>query len=104
MNSIQIEEELVRCGFTGKDLAAMRQHLGKEGATYPSLLGELRVRFIISCIIIAIIITGFTYSLMFESSDYLFGYGVAMTITAPIFYFMTPIKLGYKAFIYKFKN
>jgi hypothetical protein len=104
MNSIQFEEELVRCGFTGKDLAAMRQQLGKEGATYPSLLDELRVRFIASCIIMAIIITGFTYSMMYESSDYLFGYVVAMIITAPIFYFMTPMKLGYKAFIYKLKN
>ena len=104
MNSVKIEEELVKNKFTGKDLAAMRQYLGKEGATYPSLLGELRVRFITSCIIIAIIITGFTYSLIYESSDFLFGYGIAIIITAPIFYFMTPMKLGYKAFIYTLRN
>lgn len=104
MNSIEMEKKLVRNGFTGKDIAAMRQYLGQDGATYLTLLGELRARFITSCIIIAIIIAGLVYTLIYESSDYIFGYAVAMIIIAPIFYFMTPIKLGYRAFLYKMKN
>ena len=104
MNSIEIEEKLAQNGFTGKDIAAMRQYLGKDGATYPSLLGELRVRFIASCINIAIIIAGMIYTLNYENSDYIFGYIIAMIITIPIFYFMTSMKLGCKAFIYKMKN
>lgn len=104
MNSSKIEEDLARNGFTGKDIAAMRQYLGKDGATYPSLLGELKVRFITSCIVIAIILAGFSYTFIYENSDYIFGYVVAMVISGPIFYFMTPMKLGCKAFIYKMKN
>ncbi|WP_261644206.1 hypothetical protein [Erwinia mallotivora] len=104
MNNIDYEQKLAENGFTAKDIAAMRQYLGQDGATYPSLLGELRVRFITSCIIIAIIIAGLIYTLLYENSDYLFGYILAMIITGPIFYFMTPMKLGCKAFLYKMKN
>lgn len=104
MNNIEIEEKLAQNGFTGKDIAAMRQYLGKDGATYPSLLGELRVRFIVSCIIIAIIIAGLIYTINYENNDYIFGYIISMIITIPIFYFMTPMNLGCKAFIYKMKN
>lgn len=52
MNNIEFEEKLARNGFTGKDIAAIRQYLGEDGATYSSLLGELRRRFIVfvSCL------------------------------------------------------
>lgn len=55
MNNIEFEEKLARNGFTGKDIAAIRQYLGEDGATYPSLLGELRRRFIVFCVLLAIL-------------------------------------------------
>ncbi len=104
MNSIEMEERLARNGFTGKDIAAMRQYLGQDGATYLTLLGELRARFIFSVVIIFILLVATVHEVYSESVEYFFAYSLMWLIVGPIIYFMTPMKLGFKAFKYKRKN
>ncbi|MFD1804469.1 hypothetical protein ACFSFZ_20065 [Mixta tenebrionis] len=104
MNSAKIEKDLARNGFTGKDIAAMRQYLGQDGATYPTLLNELRRRFIFSIIISFILVCATIHQVYSGDINYLFAYSLTWIIIGPIIYFMTPMKLGFKAFRYKLKN
>ena len=102
MNNIEIEEKLAQNGFTGKDIAAMRQYLGKDGATYPSLLGELRGRFVVSCVLLAILTFVWIFYIFNGDKAEVLSFSFTMLIAIPVFYFMTPLKLGFKAF--RFKN
>lgn len=103
MNNIEFEEKLARNGFTSKDIAAMRQYLGKDGATYPSLLGELRGRFIVSCVLLAILTSVWIFYIFNGDKAEVLSFSFTMLVVIPIFYFMTPMKLGFKAFMFKKK-
>lgn len=104
MNTAQIEEDLSRNGFTAKDLAAMRQYLGKNGATYLTLLSELKGRFILSCVLIAILCAVWIYFAFRGEKGDLVSFSLTMLVAAPVFYFMTPMKLAFKAFRYVRKS
>lgn len=103
MNNIEFEEKLARNGFTGKDIAAIRQYLGEDGATYPSLLGELRRRFIVFCVLLAILASVWIFYIFTGDKAEIMSYSFTMLVFIPIIYFMTPMKLGFKAFMFKKK-
>jgi len=104
VNTAKIEEELAKNGFTVKDLAAMRQYLGKDGATYLTLLSELKGRFILSCVLIVILCAVWIYFVFRGEKGDLISFSLTMLVAAPIFYIMTPMKLAFKAFKYMRKN
>lgn len=103
MNNIEFEEKLARNGFTGKDIAAIRQYLGEDGATYPSLLGELRRRFIVFCVLLAILASVWIFYIFTGDKAEILSYSFTMLVVIPIIYFMTPMKLSFKAFMFKKK-
>ena len=100
MNNIEMEEKLFRSGFTGKDIAVMRQYLGQNGATYLTLLNELRGRFIVNAIIIFIFLLGLIYTIVFEDRPHIIGYIIMIIVVLPIINFVTPMRLAFKAYRY----
>lgn len=98
MNAFEMETKLAENGFNRHDLAALRQYLEKGHATYPGLLTELSIRFVAAMALVAILSAAGIYTLLFKDQLAILSYSITMIIVAPIFYFCTPIKLGYKAF------
>jgi len=100
MNTLEIEKKLAKSGFNAKDIATLRMHAKKRGMTFPLLLKELSVRFIASLILVIILTIVWIYTLMYKDSLAITSYSITMLIIAPIFYIFTPIRLGYKSFLY----
>ena len=72
MNKMQIEEMLVKEGFTPKEVSVIRQHAEKDGYPYPWLLSQLKKRFIIAMILIAILIAGLIFTIRSGTKKTLF--------------------------------
>ncbi len=104
MNNSDIEKDLLNNGFSQRDILAMRKHLGEKGVTYLTLLAELKGRFLMSFVLIVLVFTGLIYTISVEDQDGIIGYIIAMLVAAPIFYILTPLTLGFKAFMYRRKN
>lgn len=104
MNNRDMERDLLNNGFSQKDILAMRKHLGEKGVTYLTLLAELNGRFLMSCFLIILIFIGLIYTISVEDRDGIIGYAIAMLVAAPIFYILTPLTLGFKAFMYRRKS
>jgi uncharacterized membrane protein YobD (UPF0266 family) len=104
MNSFEIEEQLVKNGFTSKDLAVMREYLKRDGTTYLKLLHKLRGRFTVMLIITLLILSGVIYTINFQNGEMIFSYLIALMVVAVVFCFAKQVKLGYKAFMYKIKE
>lgn len=104
MNAFDFERKLSEKGFKVKDINALRYHMEKGGNTYPVLLKELNIRFIASMILIFILAAVWLYTFMYKDHMAILSYSITMLIIAPIFYVFTPMRLGYKAFIYMLKK
>ncbi|QHM74312.1 hypothetical protein C7M52_00236 [Mixta theicola] len=104
MNGLDIEEDLVKNGFTSKDLAVMREYLRRDGTTYLILLHKLRSKFLVMLIIILLIMAGIVYTINFESGEMIYSYIAALCVAVPIVCLVKSVRLGYKAFIYKIKE
>ncbi|AOE38662.1 MULTISPECIES: hypothetical protein [Pantoea] len=104
MNIFEIERSLAENGFNAKDISALRMQAEKSGTTYPALLKELSLRFIASMLLVIILAIVWIYTLMYKDSLAITSYSITMLIIAPIFYIFTPMKLGYKSFLYTRKK
>jgi len=104
MNIFEIEQRLAENGFRAKDIAALRMQAEKSGSTYPALLKELSIRFVAALILAIILSIVWVYTFIYKDNLAITSYSITMLIIAPIFYFFTPIKLGYKAFRYSRKK
>jgi hypothetical protein len=104
MNNIDMEKKLAKHGFTKKDIAALRQHLEKGGATYSVLLEELRKRFLVSTVLLTIIAAGFVWTVAYEDRESIISYAITLVIVFLVFYVFTPLRLGFKAFRFIRKN
>jgi hypothetical protein len=85
MNSAGMECQLNRGGFTVKEIRALRQYLGESGVTYPVLLGQLRVRFIASVGMLALVAVGFVWTLMYEDFKTAIAATISLAIIFPVF-------------------
>lgn len=104
MNAFEFERKLSESGFNAKDINALRHYLEKGSNTYPALLKELNIRFIASMILIFILAAVWLYTYKYKDHVAILSYSITMLIVAPVFYIFTPMKLGYKAFIYMLKE
>lgn len=104
MNNSEIEEDLAKYGFTSKDIGVIRQNLGLNGATYPSLLNLLKKRFIFAVIFFIFLLLVTVHEIMFRDASYAFGCLCMWLVGGPVIWFMTPMRLGFKAFKYSLKN
>ncbi|WP_312776714.1 hypothetical protein [Pseudescherichia sp.] len=104
MNAFEMEKNLHGSGFSGKDITALRHYIEKEGSSYPGLLSELNIRFIAAMILVLIMTGVWIYTVAYKDQVTIIAYSITMLIVAPIFYFLTPLKLGYKAFRYMRKR
>lgn len=104
MNSIQIEEELVRCGFTGKDLVEMRRRLSEYGITYPTLIKALHSQFIVMMGIIFFLLGVWLYIIISGDEKSIFSYSITMIIVLPLVYLFGAVKLSFKSFRYRRKS
>ena len=98
MNKVQIEEILVKEGFTPQEVSVIRQHAEKAGYPYPWLLPQLKKRFIVAMILIAILLTGLIYIIRSSTKENLVSYSITLVAGFTIFYNFIPLKLAYKAF------
>jgi len=104
MNTFEMEKNLHESGFTGKDITALRHYIEKENSSYNELLSELKIRFIAAMVLALILTVVWLYTIMYKDQITIIAYSITMLIVAPIFYFFTPLKLGYKAFRYMSKK
>ncbi|USL59541.1 hypothetical protein [Pantoea ananatis] len=98
MNKIQIEEMLAKEGFTTHEVSAIRQHAEKGGYSYTWLLSQLKKRFIVAIILIAILLAGLIYTIHSGTQENLVSYLITLVACLAIFYTFIPLKLAYKAF------
>ncbi|MGC0798079.1 hypothetical protein A7P61_10150 [Pantoea agglomerans pv. betae] len=104
MNIFEIERRLAESGFNAKDISALRMQAEKSGTTYPALLKELSLRFIASMLLVIILAVVWIYTFIYKDCLAITSYSITMLIIAPIFYIFTPMKLGYKSFLYTRKK
>lgn len=104
MNAFEMEKNLHESGFTGKDITALRHYIEKESSSYHELLSELKIRFIAAMVLVLILTVVWLYTIMYKDQITIITYSITMLIVSPIFYFFTPLKLGYKAFRYMRKK
>ncbi|WP_318377071.1 hypothetical protein [Enterobacter sp.] len=100
MDRTEVERLLLKEGFTGKEVLALRQHAEKEGYPYYWLLSQLKKRFIVSVIIIMILLLGWVFTACNGTQQNLVSYSVTLLIGVVILYIFMPLKPAYKA--YKF--
>lgn len=55
-------------------------------------------------VLVLILTVVWLYTIMYKDQITIIAYSITMLIVAPIFYFFTPLKLGYKAFRYMRKK
>lgn len=104
MNNNEIEEDLAKHGFTSKDIGIIRQYVGQNGDTYPSLLNLLKKRFIFSVIIFITLFLITVHEALFRDASSIFGCFIVWITVGPAIWFMTPMKLSFKVFKYKINN
>lgn len=104
MDSTEVERLLLKEGFTGKEVLALRQHAEKEGYPYYWLLSQLKKRFIVSVIIIMILLLGWVFTACNGTQQNLVSYSVTLLIGVVILYIFMPLKPAYKAYTFMKKN
>ncbi len=98
MNKMQIEEMLVKEGFTPKEVSVIRHHAEKDGYPYSRLLSQLKKRFIVAMILIAILLAGLIYTIHSGTQENLVSYSITLLAGFIILYTFIPLKPAYKAF------
>ena len=104
MDSTEIERLLLKEGFTGKEVLALRQHAEKEGYPYYWLLSQLKKRFMAACVIIMILLLGWIYTACFGTQQNLVSYSVTLLFGVIILYIFIPLKPAYKAYTFMKNN
>jgi len=104
MNKMQIEEMLVKEGFTPKEVSVIRQHAEKDGYPYPWLLSQLKKRFIVAMILIAILLAGLIYTIRSGTQENLVSYSITLIAGFVILYIFVPLKPAFKAYRFMKKH
>jgi hypothetical protein len=104
MNSAEMEKVLYNHGFSPKDIAALRQHVNKRHISYLVLLEELQKRFIGCCILILILVGFWIKVWITGSQEDIEAYSFAAFLGIVILYFLAPMKLAVKAFLFLKRN
>ena len=98
MNKMQIEEIILKEGFTAKEISVIRQHAEKDGYPYTWLLSQLKKRFIVAMILIAILLAGLIYTIRSGTQENFVSYSITLLAGFTILYTFIPLKPAYKAF------
>ena len=104
MNSVKIEEEHVKSGFTAKDLVEMRKRLSEYGITYPALIKALHSQFIVMVGIIAFLMGVWLYIIISGDEKSILSFSITMIFVLPLIYLFGAVKLSFKSFRYRRKN
>lgn len=98
MNKFDIEKMLLEEGVTPKEVSVTRHHAEKEGYPYPLLLSQLKKRFIVAMILIAILLAGLIYTISSGTQEKIVSYSITLLAGFTILYTFIPLKPAYKAF------
>ncbi|MFL6615250.1 MAG: hypothetical protein ACJ8LD_16205 [Pantoea agglomerans] len=98
MNKLDIEKMLLEEGFTPKEVSVIRQHAEKDGYHYTWLLSQLKKRFIVAMILIAILLAGLIYTISSGIQENIVSYSITLLAGFTILYTFIPLKPAYKAF------
>ncbi|NIF24180.1 hypothetical protein [Candidatus Pantoea multigeneris] len=98
MNAFEYEQKLLDNGFSGKDIAVIRQHLYDGGCNYNAALKALRLRFFVCTILIFIILLGFTSSYL-DEKDFI-TYSLSSFFVIFLFVCFNPMVLGLRVFFF----
>ncbi|GAA0520003.1 hypothetical protein GCM10009414_31880 [Tatumella terrea] len=104
MNKLQTEQLLRNEGFTGKEILMLRRHAEKEGNPYCWLLSQLKIRFIISMVIILMSVAGLIYSFCYNNQQNTILSSVAFLFFFGILYVFIPLKPACKAYRFMKKH
>lgn len=104
MNKMEIEELLLKEGFTKKEVSVIRQHAEKDGYPYSWLLSQLKKRFIVSLILIIILLAGLVYTIHNGTQQNLVSYSITLLAGLGILYVFIPLKPAYKAYRFMKKH
>lgn len=100
MNDLEMERKLAENGFTAKELAVLRSYRKKDGVTFYVLLKELRQRLFFSVSVFFLLCVVWCVVAAFGNEKSLVSFSVTMLIFLFIAYFITPIKIGVKSYLY----
>lgn len=100
MNDLEMEQKLADSGFTVKELAVLRSYREKGGATLSVLLNELRQRLLFSISILFLLCIAWCTIAVFGNEESLVSFSVTMMIFFVIAYFITPMKIGIKSYLF----
>ena len=95
--------ELFKSGFNRKQILTIKKYSLKDGVHYTKILADLRKRFIASCLMFLVLFALFISEFFSENGD-VESYLVAMFVGALIIFFMAPIPLSWKSYIFFRKN
>ncbi|PEI05270.1 hypothetical protein CRM79_19705 [Pantoea agglomerans] len=104
MKKTQIEEMLVKYGFTPKEVSVLRQNAEKDGYPYPWFLSQLMKRFIVAMILIAILLAGLIFTILSGIQENLVSYSITLVAGFVILYIFVPLKPAFKAYRFMKKH
>lgn len=94
------EQKLLENGFYAKDIAKLKSIIKRDESqteSLKSLVLDLSKRFWGGVICIAIIASVFAYGIYKRQNESLMSYGIVLIVGLVIVYFVTPLKLAWKA-------
>lgn len=104
MDNEVAEKKLARNGFSDKEIIWLREITEKENETYLDLLHDLRKRFFAGISMIAVMLVLFLITVITSPSEHGIGMRIASIVVFAAVYFITPMKLATKAYVYLAKN
>ncbi|MCX8958133.1 hypothetical protein [Erwinia psidii] len=104
MKNIEMEKKLADGGFTSKEIALLKNRIEKDNTTWHELLVDLRKRFLggMVFLLVAFFLMGSDF-FMRKDSD-LLSMLLTLIFTSVVFWFVIPLKLGGKAFLFIRRN
>ncbi len=103
MNAFEYEKKLLDNGFSGKDIAVLRQYLGKRYMTYSSIIDAFSYRYMILIVLQVIVFIVVILDILNDVSS-LIPWVLTLLTIGPVFYFYPMARLALKAFRFRLKQ
>ncbi|KLU17298.1 MULTISPECIES: hypothetical protein [Xenorhabdus] len=100
MANEDIEELMMKSGFTSNDISLLRSLNKRDGTTFIDNMIDLEKRFYKLIVINALIFLGFAFLFLIAGEVSVIGFIIAIIITIPPTLFMLSFRLSYRAFIF----
>ncbi|MDC9593737.1 hypothetical protein [Xenorhabdus sp. IM139775] len=100
MTKENIEELMIKSGFTSNDISFLRSINKRDGTMFMDSIIDLEKRFYKIIVITTLIFLGFSFLFLMAGEVNVIGFIIAVIITIPPTLFMLSFRLSYRAFIF----